>query len=431
MAILWIYLIIYILVLLIVSYFISRKQKQEDFLIAGRNRGAWQIMFSKFAAAIGAGYFITYTGFAYEYGTGVFAMILGIIIGYLFFAYWATPRIHSPSKENKFYKIGDFVNFKLHHKLSVNLSNWMANVILFAWLLVGIVGGAKIINDFGLLSYEVAVLVTVLVVLAYILMSGFRAVLLTDVIQSFIILILLFLITFSLIGSTNLNSLFNVNVGGIDIGTAVSFFLFGVLAVFSYSNMYQLCYCAKNKNKAKHGIGMAIIPVTLISFFLLLIGLFMALNSPGLDSGLVFTEALKNFLPASLLPLAIVLFFAGIMSSADTNIYAISSHYSIGKKGNPIKNIRSSTFFLMLITLIISLLFRDVVDVSIIAGILSGVLSLPMIYLIAGGNSPKKFIASLLMGLVAGIIGMILFGIEPISALPAVFFSALGLLWKH
>jgi len=426
-----IYPIIYILLVIGISYFVSRKQKQEDFLIAGRNRGAWHIMFSKFATAIGAGYFVTYTGFAYEYGLGVFAMVLGIIIGYLFFAYWAAPIIHSFSKENKFYKIGDFVNFKIHNKLSINLSNWIANMILFAWLLVGVVGGAKIINDFGILSYEVAVLVIVFVILAYVLLAGFKAVILTDVIQSFIILILLFLITFSLIGSASLNSLFSVDIEGIDIGTAISFFFFGVLSIFSYSSMYQLCYAGKTKRKIKHGIGLAVIPVALISFLLLLIGLFMALNSPGLDSGLVFTEALKNFLPASLLPFAIVLFFAGIMSSADTNIYAISSHYSIGKKGDVIKNIRISTTFLILITFIVALLFRDIVDVSILAGGLSLILSLPMIYLIAGGRSIKKFIASTIMGLLAMIIAIIVLGIEPIAAIPVVIFSAVGLLWKH
>ena len=98
----YLYLIIYIVLLLGISWVISRKQDSEDFFIAGRKRGGWQIFASKFAAAIGAGYFITYTGFAYEYGFGVFSLLLGIILGYLIFAYWATPKIHKDSKEKKF-----------------------------------------------------------------------------------------------------------------------------------------------------------------------------------------------------------------------------------------------------------------------------------------------------------------------------------------
>jgi len=427
---LYIYLIIYIVFLLGVSYIISKKQSHEDYLIGSRNRGGWQIFLSKFAAAIGAAYFITYTGFAYEYGLGVFTMLLGLIIGYLLFAYWASPKIHAHSKENRMYTIGDFVYYRTKNNTAKKVANWFSNIILLAWLLIGMIGGAKIIQEFGFLSYEIAVLITSFVILSYILLAGFRAVLMTDVIQSFVIFVLLILVTFGIIGGINIGSLFDVETGKVGFDIIFAFFMFGLISIFSMSNMYQLCYAAKNSRKLKHGIGLSVIPILFMAFLLLLIGLFMAQNSPGLDSGLIFTEALKNFLPVSLLPLAIVLFFAGIMSSEDTDIYAISSHYAIGKKGNPVKNIRISTVVLIIIALVFSLLFRDIVDVSLLAGGLAMVLSFPMIYLIAGGNKPRKFFASIICGLTALIIGFIIFGIEPIVAIPVLIFSALGLLWK-
>lgn len=430
MLMLYVYLIIYIISLLGISYIFSKKQSHEDYLIGGRNRGWWQIFLSKFAAAIGAAYFITYTGFAYEYGLGVFAMLLGIVIGYLLFAYWASPKIHAPSKRYKFYTIGDFVYYKTKSNLARRFTNWFSNVILFVWLLIGMVGGAKIIQEFGLLSYEMAVLVTSLVILSYLLLAGFRAVLMTDVIQSFIIFILLSLVTFAIIGGVNIGSLLDVKVGKVGFDIIFGFFMFGLLAVFSMANMYQLCYAAENSRKLKHGIGFSVFPILIMAFLLLLIGLFMAQNSPGLDSSLVFTEALKNFLPASMLPLAIVLFFAGIMSSEDTDIYAISSHYAIGKKGDAVKNIRLSTIFLVVIALVFSLLFRDIVDISLLAGGLAMILSFPMIYLIAGGNKSKKFFASIIWGLIALFIGFLIFGIEPIVAIPVLIFSCLGLLWR-
>jgi len=385
----YIYLGLYIALLLIISYFISKKQDKEDFLISGRNRGSWQILFSKFAAAIGAGYFITYTGFAYEYGLGVFAMLFGMLAGYLLFGYWASPRIHANSKENKFYTMGDFVYNKTKSIFSLKLANVLSNLILFLWLLVGIIGGAKIISDFGLMSYSLAVLLTIGVILSYIYLAGFKAVIITDFIQAIIILGLLFLVTFSIISSGSLSEIFSAQTGGVDIGTAIGFFLFGLLAIFSYSNMFQLCYAAKTKRKLKHGIGLAIVPILIVGIFLLLIGMFMASKVSGLDSGLVFTEALKNFLPAYLLPLGIVLFFAGIMSSADTNVYAISSHLILNKKNkinNPITLVRITMILLMIVTTMIALIFTDIVDVSIIAGALSLTLSIPIIYLILNGK---------------------------------------------
>lgn len=201
------YLAVYVLLLLAVSYFVSTKQKDEDFLIGGRNRSGWQIMFSKFAGAIGAGYFITYTGFAYEYGTGVFAMLLGLLCGYLGFAYWGAPKIHKDSKKLKFYTMGDFVFSEPKNLFTLSLTNTISNIILFLWLLVGIIGGAKIVSDFGLMSYSMAVLWTVGVIMVYIYLAGYKAVIITDVIQSFVIFGLLAIVTYSVISSGSVSDI--------------------------------------------------------------------------------------------------------------------------------------------------------------------------------------------------------------------------------
>jgi len=310
---------------------------------------------------------------------------------------------------------------------------FFSNLILFLWLLVGIIGGAKIISDFGLMSYSIAVILTVLVILIYIYLAGFKAVIITDFIQAIIILGLLFLVTFSIIGSGSLSEVLSVQTGSIDIGTAIGFFLFGLLAIFSYSNMFQLCYAAKTKKKLKHGIGLAVVPILMTGFFLLVIGMFMASQVSGLDSGLVFTEALKNFLPAYLLPLGVVLFFAGIMSSADTNVYTISSHLIMNRKNKtatPITLIRITMILLMIVTTMIALIFTDIVDVSIIAGGLSLTLSLPIIYLISNGKNSKRFIGSAIGGLVGLVGGIAVLGIEPVVALAVLVGAGLGLLWN-
>lgn len=424
----YIYLIIYIVLLLAISWIISRKQKKEDFFIAGRNRGGWQILASKFAAGIGAGYFITYTGFAYEYGLGVFALLLGIATGYLLFAYWASSKIHAGSKEKKFYTIGDFVYDKTKSIFAKNFANIVSMAILFAWLMTGIIGGGKIVNDFGFLSYNIAVILTAAVVLVYILLAGFRAVIATDIIQSFIIVILLVLITVGIVGSESLGDVISSRGIKLDIGVAIGFFLFGILSVFSYSDRYQLSYAAANERKLKHGMGLAIIPIIFAGFMLLLVGNFMAAKIPGLDPGLIFTEALKNFLRPELLPLAVVLFFAGVMSSADTNVYSISSHYAMSAKKWSIKTIRNATVVLMVITALLAIAFPDVIGVSIFAGAISLTLSFPMIYLLFGGRKSSKFIFSGALSILGVIIGIAIVGLEPVAALFPVIGGILGLL---
>lgn len=426
------YLATYVGFLFLLSWWVSRKQQEENFLIAGRNRGGWQILLSKFAASIGAGYFITYTGFAYEYGVGVFVMLAGLIAGFLVFAYWAAPKIAAGSREGKFYTIGHFVYSKFQNSKTRLLADVFSSGILFSWLLVGIIGSGKIIADFGLLSYNFAVIATSLVVLGYLLLAGFRAVLLTDVVQSAVIFILMAVVTFGVIGTSSFAELHSFSTGSLDIGVAVGFFLFGVLSVFSYSDRYQLSYAAKSENGLKHGLGLSIIPIILVAYFLLLIGVFMATKVPGLDSGLVFTEGLKQFLNPSLVPLAIVLFFAGIMSSADTNIYAISSHYALSRKNdnNYTKNVRKAMIGLTLVVTILAVVFPHVVEVSIFAGAVSLLLSWAMIYVISGGKNPNRFIGSIVASTIGLALGIAYFGLDPTAAIVIVVFGPLGLLYK-
>ena len=425
------YLAIYIILIFTISYFSSRRQDQEDFLIAGRNRKGWQILLSKFAASIGAGYFITYTGFAYEYGSGVFAMMIGLVIGFLIFSYWAAPKIFAGSKENKFYTIGHFVLSKTKSKFSKNLADIVSSIILFSWLLVGIIGSGKIISDFGLMSYNWAVIISSAVVLGYLLLAGYKAVITTDIIQSVVIFVLMIIITASITKTSNFNLIDSSLNSTVDIATAVGFFLFGTLSVFSYSDRYQLSYASKSKRGLKNGLGFSIIPVGLVAYMLFLIGVFMSSNLPGLDSGLVFVEALKNFLGPKILPFAIVLFFAGIMSSADTNIYAISSHYAMMKESeNHVKVVRKSIILLTVFVTILAIIFPDVVDVSIVAGVISMLLSWAMIYLIAGGTNNNRFVGSVVGAFVGCLLGLFVFGIEPTAAIFTIVFGALGLLYK-
>jgi uncharacterized membrane protein YfhO len=91
--------------------------------------------------------------------------------------------------------------------------------------------------------------------------------------------------------------------------------------------------------------------------------------------------------------------------------------------------IRNATILLMIIISFLAILFPDVVDVSIIAGIISLTLSFPMIYLLCNGRKASKFIASGLLSIIGVVIGVAIVGLEPSAALFPVITGALGLLW--
>jgi Na+/proline symporter len=412
---LYLYIAVYVAILIGITLIVRKKESEEDFLISGRNRSTLQILLSKFAGAVGAGWFITYTAFTYQYGTDVFGAMLGGVISYVIFGYWAAPKIHKYSKEHKFYTQGDFVKHHTKSEKAKFFTNAVSTIGQFSWVLVGLVGGAKIMSHFSVISYEAALIITALVVLFYLLVAGFKAVILTDFFQSLIIFVFMAIFTFALVQDSEILTVVATKTESMDLGTSIGFLLYGLLAVFAYADRYQLCYAAKDEKSVKRGMAFAIIPVYIVLCFILVIGLYVFIQNPNLDPDLAFLEAMRLYLPAQLLPFAIILFFAGLMSTADTNIYATASHFVLHKKKDEktISKLRTSTVVVVLLGATIAFFYRDIVGITILAASFVITLSIPMIYILAGKTNPHRFLGSLTGALGGFFLAVFLYGPAP------------------
>ena len=140
-------------------------------------------------------------------------------------------------------------------------------------------------------------------------------------------------------------------------------------------------------------------------------------------------------MPASLIPLGVVLFFAGLMSNSDTSIFAISSHIVFSrKKDKPVRDVRLATIITLIGIAIISYFYRNIVDITVFAAAITIVLSIPMIYLLAKGEKSNRFIGSLLGGFIGLFLGIFLIGLVPILVILVLLGGLLGLFvggfWK-
>ena len=277
---------------------------------------ASDILASKFAGAVGVSTFITYTSYTYKFGPwGVLPLILGAMVGYSLFAFWAAPKIKQFSTIGKqFYTQGDLVRFITNNENTRLLTNSITIGIQFFWILLSLVGGAKVIAYFGLLSYEIALIFTALTVLLYILFSGFKAVIITDVFQTLIILVLLVLIVYNVLS----NDQFSIPdliaaqpLEPIQTKDIVGLMLYGGLSVFGLADRYQLCYAAKDANAAKRGMSLALIPIIVVVLLLMFVGLSALKENNALDADNAFIYAMQNLLSPSFYPVLLVLFFAG------------------------------------------------------------------------------------------------------------------------
>lgn len=434
----YIFIGIYVVLIIGLSYFYSKNGSDEDYLISGRDRNEYNILASKFAGAVGVSTFITYTSYTYKFGPwGVLPLILGAVVGYSIFAFWAAPKIKQFSTiGQQFYTQGDLVRFITNNQNTSLLTNGITICIQFFWILLSLVGGAKVIAYFDLLSYEVALIFTALIILLYILFSGFKAVIITDVFQTIIILILLGIIVYNVLSndSFSIPDLIAAQpLEPIQTKDIIGLMLYGSLSVFGLADRYQLCYAAKDVNTAKKGMSLALIPIILVVVLLMFVGLSALKQNNTLDYDNAFIYAMQNLLSPSFYPVLLILFFAGLMSSADTNIFAVASHTSLSiapNAPNKVQNTRWITIFTVLLATSIAFFWKSIVDITIVGAAMRITIAIPMIYIISRGNNTGRFIASTLGGVLALALGLFLYGAQPRIVLLVLLGSILGLLYK-
>lgn len=422
-------LIFYLIAIFGISFYLSKKFKGEDFLIANRDRGFISILFSKFAGSVGVGWFITYTAYSYVFGIGVFSILLGYIFGYIGFAYVGYKFLFEDSRKHKFYTINDIVFFKTKSILARNVSSWFSNSITFLWLLITLVGSAKIFSYFGIFSYEIALVVLLVVVGIYLFIAGFKGVVITDIIQSIIILVLLFILSFVILHGTSVSVLLSLDNQNLTFASIIGFFLYGSLSFFAYSDRYQLLFSSKSKKDFIYGMSLAIVPLLIAASFLLLIGLFVFMQDSTLDSGIVFLRALEIYLPENLISLGVVLFLAGAMSSIDTGVFSIATHsfFKIKNSNKQINKIRFRMILILTIALILSYFFRDIIGLTVFAAGYSMTFVVPMLCVIFAKKSRNKFFGSLIGSLIGLILGIYFIGLKPSSILPVLILSLIGI----
>jgi len=427
----YIYIIVYLLILFSIVFYLQKKETKEDFLIAGRDRNWWNIMFSKFAWAVWMAWFLSYTAYAYEYWFWVYIVVLGFILWYALFAFWVVPKIYSIANNNNFYTQGDLVEYNTNCNISKKITDIYSSIVQFVWLLTSIIWWAKVIESLWLMTYEISALIILFIVLTYIILWWYKVVIVTDIFQGFVIIVLLFIISFGIINWSNISDVINEETSRLSIASIIWFFLYWILSILALSDRYQLCYSAKDEKSIQKWMFLTFIPILLVASLLLFIGLFMHLQNPNLDPSLVFLEAIKINLSESLLPIWIVLFFSGLMSSADTYIYTISSHLSfLWKKKDSIKNIKRISILLVIFTYIIVYFFRDIIWVTIFWAGLSLVMSIPMIYIIKWWKNNYKFLYSVFWWIAGLFLWIIFLWLKPSIAIIVLIWWLLGLLYN-
>jgi len=320
-------LVLYALICLGIGFHSSHRQTHSDFMIAGRKIGIIGFVTSVVASYIGGAALVAYTAYVYRFGVSAMAVFLGTAIGFLVFIPYAL-KLRKISREREFYTLSDWFYYK-SGKVTGLASAVILLVVYFGMLLNQFIAGSSILSNISGWSYETALLFSSSIIAIYLLAGGFRSVIRTDIFQYMVILVMFVLLAVVMMGDRQSFAMQLVDFSGMNTGMTIAFTMFGILIIFQSAEYWQRVYGAKSDFVVKAGfIGSAIFTV-LTGIAITMVGLSAHMHIPGIEAKDAFAEGLTLLMPQKMLGAALVLIFAAIMSSADTQIFVLASSVAV------------------------------------------------------------------------------------------------------
>lgn len=320
-------LVLYALACLFIGLWASRRQHDDDFMIAGRHLNTWGFITSVVASYIGGAAIVAYTAYVYRFGISAIAVFLGTSLGFLLFIRYAL-KLRKTGKEQGFITLSDWFFHKFDKKTGL-VSSIILFVVYFGMLLNQFIAGSSILSNISGWSYEMSLFLSSIIISIYLFAGGFKSVIKTDIFQYIVLFVLFVFLGFILIGNQRDFAVELIDFTRMDIGMTIAFIAFGVFIIFQSAEYWQRVYAAKSDHVIKRGFTGAAILTIVTGLAITIIGLASHHTLPDILARNAFAEGLNLLLPENYVGAGLVLIFAAIMSSADTQIFVLSSSVSV------------------------------------------------------------------------------------------------------
>ena len=346
----------------------KRTSNQEDFYLGGRGLGPFVMALSASASSSSAWSLLGVSGAAYTWGLSAIWLLPGVLIGYVVSWTWVAPRLMEISKETGAVTLPELL-FSDYNQKEKTILLRITTIIITCSLIVYIAAqfqgaGTAFSNVLGI-SQEFSIIIGALVILIYTFIGGFWAVSLTDSIQAILMLIVALvlplllliliggfddlIISVKAIGTKAEGSFTGVHTGLMGLG-----FIIGTISIgFGYPGqpfVVNRFMAARDIAAIKRGRIIAIGWATIIFGGMILLGLcakVMYSTVPDPESVLFFvSQRLFGPVFAGIITAAVL---SAIMSTADSQLLAVTSSVDRDWKGGRGTNISSARIAILLV----------------------------------------------------------------------------------
>ncbi|OOH92409.1 sodium/panthothenate symporter [Pasteurellaceae bacterium 15-036681] len=373
-------LIAYLLFVFGVAFYAYRQRQTGSFIseyyVGGRSMSGFVLAMTTAATYVGASSFIGGPGAAYKYGLGWVLLAMIQVPAVLLTLGVVGKRLAIMARQTNSVTINDILLARYNNKFVVWIASFALLLSFFAMMTVQFIGAGRLLETVLGIPYQTAVIIFAVTVGVYTFIGGFRAVVLTDTIQGFVMVVGTILLLGGVLYATGgvenaVNQLEAINPQliqpyGIDERPLDFTFMtsFWVLVCFGLIGLPHLAVrsMAYKDSKALHrALVIGTIVVTVLMFGMHLAGVLGRVVLPDLKIGdQIIPTLMLNVLPPAVAGIFLAAPMAAIMSSIDSMLIQSSStlikDLYLAIKPNAIENEQKIKRFSTMTTLTICVL---------------------------------------------------------------------------
>ena len=317
------FFLVYVMTSVIIGIVSSRKESEEDFMIAGRKVHGVTMM-----ATMAAGWFdgvtlSVYLAYTYQYGFAALSLFIGIACGFLLFRTFAF-RIKKKADDLQVYSMPEFFFRMLGKRNGIIFSVFLITQFFGYLIIIFILSGKVLSHLFPVLGYPVAVVIGGVIILTYLILAGFKAVVSTDFFQLIIMIVMTLLAASFFAGRVTVTAA-EFDLGRMGAASIIGFFVLSLFGVAVAPDIWQRVFAARDEATLKNGFTYTAIILPLLAVIITVVGLATKQSLPGIPPEDALVKAFDTLLPFGIMEFAMVLLYAVSLSSSDTATFVVSS----------------------------------------------------------------------------------------------------------
>jgi Na+/proline symporter len=317
---------IYVLIAVIIGWYASKKESEEDFMIANRKVKGVQMIATITAGMFDGAVLSIYIAYVYQYGFSAIWFFLGMSFGFLLFRQLAS-KIKQKADDLQAYSMPEYF-FKILGKRNGIMFSIFLVVQFFGYLIINFILSGKVFAAiFSTVPYSLSVLVGGIIILTYLLLAGFKAVVRTDFYQLLIMIIMTLTVSIFLLGKTQVSNI-DIQLGSMGVGNIIGFFIISGFGILVAPDLWQRVFAAKDEKNLKRGFAFGALLLPILATIITVVGLATKYHFPNINPEDALITGFALLLPFVIKEFGMVLLYAVALSSSDTVTFVVSSIFT-------------------------------------------------------------------------------------------------------